>query len=144
MKINIWPKVILIFGILLLILTLHKNLQKDWDDFKKGVEIQIDNFFYSMSPERSRPISTVEKETQLKVTLAMPFNEFSQSDWDAFWNLIYGVYELDKPDNPRLPKKARQLTLEEIQDRLIEEWPTPFSYFKEAHWGQFWKMLLKK
>ena len=114
-------------------------------NFEKA-RIYIDNFFYDASPgkERSRPLSLIERETELKLYIGDPFRGFSKGDWEEFWRLIYGGYPLEDPGKPGLPKKMRQLTKEEIASRLIEEYNQPFSYFQGEHWKLLFDLSIKK
>ncbi len=140
------PKIFIVFGVVLafMLFFAQKNLREDWDDLLDGFGINIDNFFYGLNPERSRPVSTLEKETSLKSYVGEPFISFSKSDWDDFWNILYGVFPRDYPDNERLPPKLRQLTTLEMEAELKKRYPSPFSYFQDSHWQQFWQILFGK
>jgi hypothetical protein len=140
------PRIFIVFGIILALMLFfaQKNLQEDWDDLLESLSIYIDNFFYGLNPKRSPPVSTLEKETGLKSYVGEPFISFSKSDWDGFWNILYGVFPRDYPDNERLPPRVRQLTLPEMEEELRKRYPHPFSYFQDEHWQQFWQILFGK
>lgn len=146
MRAKFSPK-LLIFLAIVLALTLffaQGNLRQDWDDFAQGIDIHIENFMYALNPERSKPISILEKEQGLKVYVGEPFIDFSQSDWSEFWNILYGAYPMDYPENERLPPRVRQLNYSEMEEKLKEWHPNPFSYFQAEHWQQFWKIAFGK
>ncbi len=141
------PRILLIAGFLSLFLIIkYKSEIRDFLSFNlEKIKIYSDNFFgYSASgPKRSRPISLLERETELKLYVGEPFRSFSREDWSDFWNLIYGVFPRDLPEKTGLPKKVRRLSKEEIAEELIRLYPNPFSYFKENHWGMFFGIILK-
>ena len=131
---------------LLLIIKFQRPI-KDFLSFNfEKSRTYIDNFFYEASPgrKRHRPLSLIERETELKLYIGDPFRGFSRDDWNEFWQIIYGGYPLEDPGTPGLPKKMRQLTEEEIASRLVEEYREPFSYFKETHWKFFFDIAIKK
>lgn len=134
------------FGVVLA-LTLflsQENLREDWNDFTESMDIHIDNFMYTLNPERSKSISMMEKEQNLKLYVGQPFIDFSQSDWDKFWGILYGVYPVDYPENERLPARARQLKRPEMEEKLKEWYPSPFGNFQQEHWQQFWQIIFGK
>ncbi|TAM42638.1 hypothetical protein EPN54_01025, partial [bacterium] len=47
--------------------------------------------------KRHRPLSLLERETELKLYIGDPFRDFSRSDWEKFWNLIYGIFPKNGP-----------------------------------------------
>lgn len=137
----------LIFFAIVLVLTLllaQDNLRRDWNDFMEGIDIHIDNFMYTFSPKRSKSISMLEKEQNLKLYVGQPFIDFSQSDWDKFWDILYGIYPLDYSQNSRLPARVRQLKPAEMEEKLKEWYPKPFGYFQPQHWQQFWQIAFGK
>ena|SRR3989338_2127684 len=140
------PKILIVFGIALafILYSAKDNLQKDWDDLVETINIRVDNFNRGFSPQRSRPITTLQIEEDLKMSVGPPFRDFQGSDWDKFWNLIYGLFPVDYPENERLPPRARQLTYPEMQEKLKKLYPSPFSYFQDEHWKQFWQIIFKK
>lgn len=141
------PKILLAFGFLTLFLIIkYQNSIKDiWSFNLEKVKIYFDNFFYQTSsqPKRHRPLSLMERETELKLYIGEPFRDFTQNDWNEFWNLIYGAFPKEAPKKG-LPKKMRQLTPDEIAFELMSRYPSPFAYFKESHWQIFFGIVLKK
>ncbi len=146
MALNFRLKFPLFFGIVfaLALYLSQRNLRQDWDDLLETADVLMDNFNYSLRPERSRSISAIEQETKLKSFVGEPFLSFQQSDWDKFWNILYGAYPLDYSDNRRLPPRVRQLNYPEMEAKLKEFSPNPFSYFQEEHWRQFWPIVFGK
>lgn len=146
MRISLWPKaLILCGGVLALTLYFSKgNLKEDWRDFTKAIAIHIDNLSYSVNPERAKSVTAIEKEESLKSFVGDPFIHFSRQDWIEFWNILYGVYPLDYPENKRLPPMVRQFTALEMEDKLRALYPRPFAYFKDEHWRQFWGIVFGK
>ena len=140
------PKILIVFGIALafMLYLARINLRQDWNDLVETVNIWIDNFNRGFSPGRSRPISTLQREEELQMLVGPPFRDFQSLDWDKFWNVIYGLFPVDYPENERLPPRARQLTNPEMQEKLKELYPSPFSYFQDQHWQQFWQIIFKK
>ena len=141
------PKILLIAGFLSTFLIIkYKSEIKGFLSFNlEKFRIYSDNFFgYATSgPKRSRPISLLQKETELKLYVGEPFRSFSRRDWSDFWNLIYGVFHREAPEKAGLPRRVRRLTKEEIAEELTRRYPSPFSYFKEEHWGIFFGLILK-
>lgn len=146
MRLNLWPKLLIVCGIVLasVLYFARNNLRYDWDDLIESARIVMDNFSYSMNPERAKGLTTLQEEENLKAYLGEPFGSFHPSDWQEFWNVIYGVYPIDYSQNKRLPPKVRQLTYAEMEARLKELYYNPFGYFKEEHWQQFWPIVLGK
>ena len=139
---RIWLVAVFVFvGILVL---LRDRLVNDAGDILESVKISRDNFFYYFSPERNPPLSTEELEIRLKTTFGEPFVSFSYRDWQDLWQVIYGTYEPDEPPRPRLPRKARQLTVSEMEERLKVVYPEFFGKFNGQYWGEFWGLVLKK
>lgn len=128
-----------LLGIVLSVFLLRNSIRKYWLDALDGLKIKVENFSYEMSPERSKPMSTLEKETRLIVGIGEPFKNFTPKDWQQFWNIIYGIYS-EEPE-PGKPSRKRQLTQNEMEQKLIEKYPMPFSYFGDAHWNEFWKII---
>lgn len=120
------------------------NLQKDWSDLVEGTNITVDNFFYSFSPERSMPINIIDRQEKLKALIGEPFTRYKKPEWEAFWQVIYGVYPVEYSENVRLPPKSRQLTVTEMQEKLKEAFPMPFQYFQGQHWQEFWNIIFDK
>ncbi|MEW5758783.1 MAG: hypothetical protein AB1755_04890 [Candidatus Omnitrophota bacterium] len=115
-------------------------LHNHWLNVVGNIKINIDNFSYEMGgQERSKPISTLEKESRLTAFIGEPFNGFDYSDWQGFWRIIYGIYP--ESAEPGKLAKRRQLTREQIELRLINDYPMPFSYFTDQHWAEFWKII---
>ena len=146
MRLNPWPKILILLGILLAggLYFSRENLRRDWDDLVSAVGIQIDNFGYPLKAERSRPVSSLELETNLKSYVGEPFISFSQSDWEKFYDILYNGYPVEYSENERLPPRVRQLNYGEMEERLGREFPNPFSQFQDQHWKQFWPIVFGK
>ncbi len=146
MRISLWQSIIIIACVILVLVfyCARNNLQQDWDDLVETVSISARNFFYPFNPERAKFVSSFEKEEKLKSSIGEPFKSFNQSDWDTFWEVLYGAYPLDYSENSRLPAKVRQLTYSEMEAKLKELYPDPFSYFQDEHWRQFWQVVFGK
>lgn len=146
MRLNIWPKLLIACGIILAsaLYFARENLRNDLDDLLESARIVMDNFSYSMNPERAKGFITLKEEEDLKAYLGEPFSSFRSSDWQKFWDVIYGVYPLDYSQNRRLPPRVRQLNYAEMQARLKELYHNPFGYFTEEHWQEFWPLVLGK
>lgn len=142
------PKIFLISGFLaLFFIVKYQNEIKEISSLNlEKLKIYFDNFFYLVSPklERQKPISFLEREEKLKAYIGQPFTGFDKSDWDKFWNIIYGAFPIEQSEKPGLPKKMRQLTLDEIAFELIARYPEPLAYFKEEHWKIFFGIILNK
>ena len=112
----------------------------------ESAKVCFDNLFYGVGaePERQRPISMVDIETEISLYFGEPFRSFSEDDWNSFWSIIYDVFPREIPGRPDLPNKTRQLTINEITEELIKRYPNPFAYFKEEHWKAFFGVALKK
>lgn len=146
MRKKVLPRILIFFGVILAITLFlaQGNLREDWGDLIESANIHIDNFFYTLNPGRSRPISTLEKEQGLKLYAGRPFIDFGKPDWDKFWDILYGVYAVDYLENERLPPRAAQLTYAQMEARLKEWHPQPFAYFQDEHWRQFWQIVFGK
>jgi hypothetical protein len=92
---------------------------------------------------RQRPMSTFEQEEQLRQFIPPVFESFSEKDWDEFWNTIYGAFPDESSSKKFMPKKYRQLTMSEIEQRLINRYPNGFGRMGQQHWGYFWQYIIK-
>lgn len=141
------PRLGLIVGFLALLISMKfQNEIKDTASFfLEKIQISFDNFFYfsGSNPKRHRPLSTLTKETELTLYIGTPFRDFKRSDWNWFWDLIYGAFPKEKPDKEGLPLKLRQLDSDEIALKLIKRYPEVFANFKENHWRMFFYEILK-
>lgn len=142
------PKILLILLILALFLIIkYQNTIKDiWLFNLEKFKTWFDNFFYftSSEPKRRSPISLLKKETELKLYVGEPFRSFSRQQWQEFWHIIYAAFPKEPPEREGLPKRMRQLTLDEIAFKLMSLYPQPFAYFKEEHWKLFFNILLAR
>lgn len=142
------PKILLVVGFLALFLIIkyQSPIKEKLAFHLERISIYFDNFFYhaSSKPERHRPVSLLERETELKLYIGQPFRDFTRKDWARFWNLIYGAFPKEAPEKQGLPRKARQLTQGEIASELILRYPNPFSYFQKNHWEMLFSIVLKK
>ena len=118
----------------------HPELEKIRTAFKDKIRIGYNNLRDSMVTSRRRPLSTMELEEYLKSNLAVPFANFSQDDWEWFWQLLYAKVT---DDSSGWPKRKVQRTRQEIQDILTDYYYQPFGFFKEEQWRIFWQDILK-
>lgn len=148
MRFKILPRLLLAIGVFALALIFnYRESIRDLSSFNiQKLRIYIDNFFYEAGkePSRRRPVSLLNKETELKLYIGAPFRDFTRSEWDDFWNLIYGGFPKEEPERKGLPKRNRQLTLDEIASELAQRYPSVFAYFKEKHWRMFFGLILEK
>lgn len=145
---KILPKILLILGFLALfaIVRYRAPLKEKLLFNIEKIKAHKDNFFFESGPgmERRRPVSLLERETELRLYVGEPFNNFSAQDWREFWDIVYGVYAIEPPEKNGLPKKMRQFTRDEIALELMQKYPQPFANFKEEHWKIFFGIVLKK
>lgn len=142
------PKFLLVAGFLSLsIIIIYQVRIKDFlrVNYDKTKEY-IDYISYDLNFEfkRHRPLSLLERETELKLYIGEPFRDFNRSDWEKFWNIIYGIFPKAGPKEPGLVSKRRQLTEDEITYELMKTYPQPFTYFREEHWKMFFSIIFKK
>lgn len=130
---------LMLFG--LLKIAGHPAIEDSRESFKTRLDIVLNNFVGSISPQRSYPLTTLEMEESLKTYLAVPFRDFNQDNWKWFWNLLYGSIE---EDTGTWPKRKRQLTREEIQNSLAYYYSQPFGGFGDQQWAIFWQRILKR
>jgi hypothetical protein len=142
------PSISLVIGFLVLALIFQfRDTIKDGLAFNLGkLGIYFDNFFSPVGspPKRSRPLSLLQKETELKLYIGEPFRDFNKADWEKFWNVIYGGFPLEDAPREGWPKKIRQLADDEIAEKLARLYPQPFEYFKEEHWKIFFQVISKR
>lgn len=142
------PKILLVAGFLsLLFIIKYQGQIKDL----LGVNLDkakdyVDYVSYDLNYEakRHRPVSLLVRETELKLYIGEPFRDFNKSDWEKFWNIIYGVFPKGDLERPGLVSKRRQLTEDEITYELMKMYPQPFTYFRENHWKMFFGIISKK
>jgi hypothetical protein len=91
-----------------------------------------------MAPTRRRPITFIEQEEKLMMFAPNVFEGFSEASWSNFWDFIY---ELIEDNSGKYPTK-RHRTKEEIKEFLINQFPKPFSQFRQDHWHYFWEIVL--
>ncbi|UCB56666.1 MAG: hypothetical protein JSV30_05520 [Candidatus Omnitrophota bacterium] len=120
----------------------HPRLSRMRGTLKEKSETLGTNVFGEFSEEITRrpPISTIELEENLKVGLPVPFAKFSRTDWEEFWQVLYGKYEMD---SGQWPRRKRQLSRQEVQTMLGIQYQQPFNSFTEEQWAIFWQRILK-
>lgn len=133
---------VLLAGLVLFLLNFSQSqgLNGLRDNCKYKLNIIRQNTLNFISPKRRPPFTIIALKENLKTALPVPFVEFTEEEWERFWNWIYGNFEEAKDD---WPKRKRQLTKEEIQDMLRSYYRNPFGYFREQQWDIFWKQVLK-
>lgn len=127
-----------VFG--LLKLAGHPKTEELRIEFKDRLVALYKDLFRTAVLSRRRPLTTIALEENLKVNLPVPFANFSQEDWQWFWDLMYGSF---RKDANGWPERKRQLTRQEIQGELASYYFQPFGLFKERQWGIFWQHILK-
>jgi len=144
---RILPKIFLVIGVcLLLLIVKYQDLIKEKASFYvQNVRITFGNSLYkgSAEGERHRPFSLAKKEAELQLYMGDPFRGFGVREWDVFWNIIYGGFPLE-PAGKGLPNKMRQLTEEEIADKLQSIYPQPFDYYKPQHWKALFNIISER
>lgn len=142
------PKFLLFVGFLsLFLIIIYQARIKDFLGVNYGkAKEYVDYISYDLNFQfkRSRPLSLLQMETELKLYIGQPFRDFSRKDWEKFWNIIYGIYPKTDPKEPGLVSKRRQLTEDEIVYELRNMYPQPFTYFREEHWKMFFSIIFKK
>jgi len=108
-------------------------------------QVVVGNFIPDASAPgfRSRSLSTLVKETELKLYFSEPFKSFSKGEWMRFWKIFYGEFPREYIGEG-LPKKNRQLTTDEIIQELITLYPDIFSRYQNTHWESLFRVILKK
>lgn len=127
--------------IAILTVAIRQNLFQDILDMITSTKIGKHNVEYRLSPDRRKPIITVDKEFGLKQLNPTFFNNFDDKDWQEFWDIIYGMHPLINFQDEKLPAAERNYSILEIQDVLIKRYPEGFSGFAEEHWKMFWKEI---
>lgn len=147
-KIRILPKIFLFLGLVVLFLAVryYARINSVVSSLKNSAGIHSDNFFRQSKAEslRRRPLSLVERETELKLYLGEPFKGFSYAQWEEFWSLIFDVFPEEYAQAPGEPIRVRQLSSAEIADKLMKLYPDPFAYFKTEHWEALFGVAFKK
>lgn len=139
-RVSILPKILLALGFTALFFII-----KEQSKIKEFGLFNLEKArIVSSQPQRRRPVSLLKKETELKLYIGEPFRDFTQKDWDGFWELIYGVFPEEAPLKQRLPKKMVQLTFDAIAFELMSRYPEPFAYFKEEHWKILFGVIQEK
>ena len=142
------PKFLLVVGFLSLSLIIIFQVRiKDLLGISYGRAVEYANYILfdlNFEFKRQRPLSLLERETELKLYIGEPFRDFNRSDWEKFWNITYGIFPKSNPKQPGLVGKRRQLTEDEIAYELKEMYPQPFAYFQQEHWKIFFGIVLKK
>ena len=112
------------------------NIQQCIAEFFKA---QKNNLFMEMAPKRSRPITLIEQETNLRLFAPQLFSRFEDAEWQRFWSIIY------QPINDKKSRFAtkRYRNREEMESQLIAHYPDPFEYLKQDQWKSFWTEVLK-
>lgn len=122
---------------------IRQKLAKDFSQINRHLDVLRQNIKDEFFPRIRKPISTYPSEEKLVTYFPEPFGNFTRSDWDKFWNFIYGTHVTDDYGKDFFPKRRRQLTKEELKESLAREYPMPFSYFQAEHWQEFWKEIVK-
>lgn len=142
------PKIFLLAVLLVLLVVIrYREEIRQFSSFNlEKLKIHKDNFFAESGPglKRRRPVSLLQKETELALYVGEPFRSFKKKDWREFWKIIYGVYPLDGPQEPGLPPKFRQMQQDELSYELVVRYPQPFAYFSPEHWRILFSIIFGK
>ena len=140
------PRIFLIFAglVLFFLITQRQNVEYTLNNFSRVISLISANIQMEFDPPRKFIGNRMQKEDALKTYVGEPFTHFKPGDWEKFWNIIYGVYQRENFDGPSFIPIYRQLDQDEMQAELGEKYPTPFSYFQDPQWEQFWKMIFSK
>lgn len=139
---------LMVFGLVKLINSgvfdgLRGNFANDWQDLRAQFKITKDNTRDLFSPERKRPYSVMVSQESLKQALPAFFGEFDEEQWQGFWNLIYGLHDTNDYNSSYSLKRKRQLSTDEIQSVLNNEYPQIFGRFDAQMWRNFWTLVFK-
>lgn len=145
---KILPKILLLIGFLALVIIVRyrEQITEFWFFNLQKVKIHTDNFLYESGSgvKRHKPVTFLEKETELQLYVGEPFRSFNRKDWGEFWGIVYGAYPMDTPEKKGLPRRIRQMDQEEIAYELALRYPQPFVYFTQEHWNIFFSIIFKK
>ena len=103
---------------------------------KQKVDVFKHNLSFAFAPERKPPLSFLGREAKLSHLAKNVFGQFSPSQWDDFWSLLYG--SIKEEQGGSMVKRYR--TQDEIEDYLKHNYSNPFRYFKKEHWDYFWSI----
>ena len=103
---------------------------------KQRVDVFKHNLSFTFAPERKPPLSFLTREAKLSHLAKNVFGQFSSSQWDDFWSLLYG--SIKEEQGGSMVKRYR--TQDEIEDYLKHNYSNPFRYFKKEHWDYFWSI----
>jgi hypothetical protein len=119
------------------------RLLQDMADYKENLgtrlKVLANNIHEEIYPSRSRPISTMEQEDNLKLFAPQLFRRFSHQDWNDFWALIYESF-YDKKGGFRA---RRYHSKDEVEAYLAEKYKDPFAKLNKKGWDAFWQILGK-
>ncbi len=121
----------------------RSNFSKDWQDLRTHFSILKDNTRDSLFPTRKQPYSLMPAQERLKENIPQIFRSFEDPDWDNFWQLIYGSQETDDYSSRYLPVRKRQLSIQELQNVLIADYPDVFGLFDAKTWRDFWALVFE-
>ncbi|MCM8787791.1 MAG: hypothetical protein NC935_07075 [Candidatus Omnitrophica bacterium] len=101
-------------------------------------KIQKQNIGIEISPQKTRTLTFIEKETYLRMFAPATFGNFTDRDWQEFWSIIY------EPIGDKQGKFTvkRYRTKDEIEAELINRYPNPFAFLRGEHWRMFWNDIL--
>jgi hypothetical protein len=86
----------------------------------------------SISPLRRRPLTCIQREEALRQYLPKLFAEFSETEWDKFWELIYD------PIVDKRTKVSRYRSREEVEENLRRKYPQFLGELRESQWQEIW------
>ncbi|MFH0762736.1 MAG: hypothetical protein V1925_02475 [Candidatus Omnitrophota bacterium] len=145
---RVLPKIFLLIGFLTLFIIIKYRVEiKEFFSFNlQKAKIHTDNFFYQSGSgaKRRKPVTFLQRETELALYIGEPFRNFNRRDWEEFWDVIYGAYVTDAPQEEGLPRRVRQMEREELSYELARLYPQPLAYFTQEQWQAFFSIIFKK
>lgn len=121
----------------------RNNYRDDWQDLLTQFKILKDNTRDILFPSRTQPYSVLQAQEKLKENIPQVFGSFRDADWEDFWKLIYAPQETDDYSSKYLPVRKRQLSIGEIEDILIADYPNVFGLFNNKMWNDFWALVFE-
>ena len=100
---------------------------------KEFIAIKKFNVKMQTSPPRQRPLTLIDKESELESWMPELFQPFTEADWKLFWDLIY------KPVETKIKGHTSYLyrSPQEVQDVICQIHPK-FSFLSPQDWSEIW------
>jgi len=115
----------------------QKNVQRFLKETSQLITTKKKNINMDLAPSRKKKVTFIDKESTLRQYIPWVFGEFTASDWQRFWGLIYDpIYDTSSKYGQK-----RYRTKDEIEGYLIEHYSNPFSNFGASQWHDFWSII---